>query len=148
MRDEWRYAAIVGNSSAIARFLAKGSDIDKRDRYGQTALMLAARYGRAEVVRLLLEHGADLDVTAKYGLSALMLAVINGHTQVAKQLIDAGANTQLCGSGAPGFAGKTARDLAEIGGLTDLADTFKWSAAHSYTVCSFLVCLRKFPDFY
>ena len=122
MREDWRNAAIAGNRSVIARFFAEGSDINKRDRYGQTALMLAAQHGRAEVVRILLEHGADLDVTAKYGLSALMLAVSNGHTEVAKQLIDAGANTQLRGNGAPGFAGKTAGELAEYGGLTDLAD--------------------------
>lgn len=122
MRGDWRNAAIVGDSSAIARFLAEGIDGNERDRYGQTALMLAALYGQAEVVRVLLEHGVELDVTAKYGLSALMLAVVNRHTEVAKQLVDAGANTQLCGSGAPGFAGKTARELAEHGGLSELAD--------------------------
>jgi ankyrin repeat protein len=78
-------------------------------------------HGRGETVRLLLEKDADMDVTAKYGLSALMLAVINRHTEIAKQLVDAGANTRMRGSGAPGFAGKTAHQLAEHGGLTDLA---------------------------
>ena len=122
MREDWRNAAIIGDSAAIAGLLAEGIDGNERDRYGQTALMLAALRGQAEVVRVLLEHGVELDVTAKYGLSALMLAVVNRHTQVAKQLLDAGANTQLRGSGAPGFAGKTARELAEYGGLSELAD--------------------------
>lgn len=122
MRDDWRNAAIAGDSSVITRILAEGADVNQRDRYGQTALMLAAQHGRAEVVRLLLEHGADLDVTAKYGLSALMLAVVNHNAEVAKQLVDAGANTQLCASGAPVFAGKTARELAEHSGLTNIAD--------------------------
>lgn len=122
MREELRNAAISGDSSVIARFLAEGTHANQRDRYGQTALMLAARHGRAEVVRLLLQHGADLDITAKYGLSALMIAVVNRHIEVARQLVGAGANTQLRGTGPPGFAGKTARELAEHGGLTDLAN--------------------------
>ena len=121
MRDDWRKAAIAGDRRVIERLLAAGADIDGRDRYGQTALMLAALHGRDEVVRLLLDHGADRDVTAKYGLSALMLAVINRRIGVAKRLVDAGADPRLRGSGAPGFAGKTARELAEHGGLTDLA---------------------------
>jgi hypothetical protein len=57
-------------------------------------------------------HGATLDVTAKYGLSALMLAVVNGHVDVLRTLVRGGANLELQGTGAPGFAGKTALDLA------------------------------------
>ena len=121
MQDDWRKAAIGGDIGAIERLLANGVDIDGRDRYGQTALMLAALHGRDEAVRLLVENGADLDVTAKYRLSALMLAVVNRHAGIAEQLVDAGANTLTRGGGAPGFSDKTARDLADHGGLTDLA---------------------------
>jgi len=122
MWDDWRSAAITGNYTDIASLLAQGTEINQLDRYGQTALMLAARHGRAEVVRLLLEYKAEMDVTAKYGLSALMLAVVYRHLDVARQLVDAGADTQLRGSGAPGFAGKTARELVEQSGLFELAD--------------------------
>ena len=121
MRDDWRKAAIEGDSEAIERLLAKELDVNSRDRYGQTALMLAALNGRDAIVRILLENGADIDVTAKYNLSALMLAVVNRHSGVAKQLVDAGANTQIRGGGAPGFAQKTARELAEHANLDDLA---------------------------
>ena len=65
--------------------------------------------------------GAALDVTAKYGLSATMLAVVNQHEQVARALADAGANLCLVGSGAPGFAGKTAAQLAAELNLGELA---------------------------
>lgn len=97
------------------------SDVDARDRYGQTALMLAAHHGRLEAVRALLDRGADLNVTAKYGLSALMLAIVGGHETVARELARAGADRSLRGSGAPGFAGKTAQDLARERGMTALA---------------------------
>ncbi len=120
MRDDWRQAAIEGDYRVVADLLAAGTPIDAVDRYGQTVLMLAAVHGRDEVVALLLEHGADPDVTAKFRLSALMLAVVNHHDRIAHGLVDAGADTSLRATGAPGFAGMTARDLAEDRGLEAL----------------------------
>lgn len=96
----------------MRRLADAGADLDAKDRYGQTALMLAARHGRTAMVQLLLERGAARDVTAKYGLSALMLAVVNRHIEVVRALVDAGADLSKRGSGAPGFFGKTALDLA------------------------------------
>ena len=121
MNEDWRAAAIDSDGPAIERLLAAGMDVDSRDRYGQTALMLAAMHGREGVVRLLLGRGAATDVTAKFRLSALMLAVINRHEGIARQLVDAGADIGIRGSGAYGFTGKTAVDLAEQGGLNDFA---------------------------
>ena len=108
----WKNGVRRGSVDELVRLLASGADIDARDEYGQTALMLAARDGRAESVAWLVGHGAALDVTAKYGLSALMLAVVNGHVDVVRTLLRGGANLELQGTGAPGFAGKTALDLA------------------------------------
>jgi len=121
VQEEWRRAAISGDAGTIGRLLAEGADIDALDRYGQTALMLAAMHGRGDVVRVLLKSGAATDVTAKYGLSALMLATVNRHEAIARELVDGGAETSLQGSGAPGFAGKTARELALDAGLDELA---------------------------
>jgi ankyrin repeat protein len=74
--------------------------------------MLAAHAGHCEVVEILIAHQANLNVTAKYGLSALMLALVAGHADVARLLAQAGADLSLRGTGAPGFADKTAYDLA------------------------------------
>lgn len=112
MDEAWRAAAERGDAAALRAQLDAGADVNALDRYGQTALMLAARLGRAEAVDVLIAAGAELDRTAKYRLSALMLAVINDHEPVVARLLAAGADTALRGSGAPGFAGKTARDLA------------------------------------
>ena len=73
------------------------------------------------MVELLVEHRANLDVTAKFGLSALMLAIVAGHAEIAELLVRAGADVSLRGSGAPGFAGKTAGDLALARGMLELA---------------------------
>jgi uncharacterized protein len=117
MTNTWRDAIEREDLDSLGRQLDEGVNVDVRDKYGQTALMLAARDGRAAVVRFLVSRGAALDVSAKYHLTALMLAVIRSHADVVKVLLDAGADTTLKGSGAPGFYEKTALDLAE--GIND-----------------------------
>jgi ankyrin repeat protein len=122
MDPEFERAATAGDAAALEAHLEAGADVNAKDRYGQSALMLAAHRGHLDSVRVLLRHGASLDVTAKYGLSALMLAIVGGHEAVARALAQGGADRALRGTGAPGFAGKTARDLAQERGMTALAE--------------------------
>ena len=65
---------------------------------------------------------ADLDRAAKFGLSATMLAVVNHHQAVAEVLAEAGADLTRRGTGAPGFVGRTASDLARERGFTLLVE--------------------------
>jgi hypothetical protein len=109
---QWENAVHRGGVRELTELLALGADVDAKDRHGHTALMIAARDGRQDVVGLLVKHGAALDHTAKYGLSAVMIAVVRGHAAVVRTLAEAGASLSLRGTGAPGFAGKTAVDLA------------------------------------
>lgn len=120
MDAAWQQAVVSRDVAAVAQLLHSGADPNARDRYGQTALMLAAHHGHDDVVATLIDAGADLNVTAKYGLSALMLAVVAGHAECARLLARAGANRTLVGTGAPGFAGKTAYDLAVARGMMEL----------------------------
>ena len=121
VRLDWEEASRTGDVGALHRLLDKGHDIDSRDGYGQTALMRAAHAGHAAAVAWLVDHGADLDHTSKFHLSALMLAVIAGHPNVARSLVRAGADITITGTGAPGFHGKTATDLAADRGDKRLA---------------------------
>ena len=109
----WDDAVRSGDVRALARLVRSGHDVDARDGYGQTALMRCAHAGHSQAVAWLIEHGADLDHTSKFGLSATMLAIVAGHPPIARRLISAGAELSTVASGAPGFAGKTARDLAD-----------------------------------
>jgi ankyrin repeat protein len=99
--------------------------VNALDRYGQTALMLAAVRGHLPAVRWLVEAGADLDRRAKFGLTATMLAVVNEHVEVAHVLASAGADIAPEGIGAPGFAGRTAADLARERGFHELVALFE-----------------------
>jgi ankyrin repeat protein len=116
----WHEAIRQGDAAATCALLQHGAEVDARDRYGQTGLMLAAHAGHRDVVATLIEHGADLNLTAKFGLSAVMLAIVAGHLEAARLIAQAGADLSLQGHGAPGFAGKTARDLAAARGMSDL----------------------------
>jgi len=121
MDQDWEDAIRDGDPGRVRRWLDSGAAIDAPDRHGQTALMVAARHGRREIVDLLIARGARLDVTAKFGLSALMLAVINRHAPVAEALLKAGADVTIRGTGAPGFHGRTAADLADESGQPEVA---------------------------
>lgn len=125
MDAAWEDAIKRGDVRTIRDLLKEGSDVDARNRYGQTALMLAAHAGYGEVVEILIAHQANLNITAKFGLSALMLAIIAGHTEVARILLEAGADFSLRGTGAPGFADKIASDLAQERGMLELAAELK-----------------------
>ena len=116
MTDEWKAAVRAGDVARLEALADAGADINALDDHGQTALMNAARDGRMDVVRWLIARGAELDHTAKFHLSALMLAVINGRDAIVGLLVDAGADRSIRGSGAPGFDGKTALDIASAGG--------------------------------
>ena len=66
--------------------MQKGADLNATDKWGQTALMLAAGRNDVECTRLLVQAGAKLNIRAKNGLTALGYASENGQTAVAEVL--------------------------------------------------------------
>ena len=54
-------AAMNGNTRIGRLLIDKGADLDKRNRFRDTALSLAAHTGHPSFVRLLLTAGASLD---------------------------------------------------------------------------------------
>jgi ankyrin repeat protein len=96
-------AATNGDVRGVDAALAAGADVNSRDSFGVTPLMLAARgrqpditnpaaTDRPEVVELLIKHGAQPNATTATGFVALFWAARYGHYKVAKVLVDAGAD--------------------------------------------------------
>ncbi|MGD9193094.1 MAG: ankyrin repeat domain-containing protein, partial [Desulfobacterales bacterium] len=50
-----------GNAEVLNWFLAIGINVDTKNEFGETGLVIAAEEGYQEIVRLLLDHNADVD---------------------------------------------------------------------------------------
>ena len=88
-------AARNGNVEIARLLLAQpGIDVNVKNKWKSTPLMLAAGVGHLEVVELLLGH-ADTKVdlqAAYYGRTALIEAALNGHLDVVEKLVAHGAD--------------------------------------------------------
>ncbi len=71
------------------------ADVNVRDNFGVTALLLAAQRGRADLVEVLLDKDADVNAKTKEGVTALMAAAEYGHTEIVKSLLDKGADVNI-----------------------------------------------------
>lgn len=75
--------------------LEGGASVHARDRFGNTALLIAARMGHTNILDLLLERGSDLSQVNLAGSSALLRAVTMGRRKMAKRLLDLGADANV-----------------------------------------------------
>jgi ankyrin repeat protein len=89
---ELRRAASSGETGRVAELLAQGTDPDGRNRFGTTALHLAARQGRLAAVELLLAAGAAAARRDNHGNTAAVLATWGGHREVLQTLLDRAAD--------------------------------------------------------
>ncbi|HUW36862.1 MAG TPA: ankyrin repeat domain-containing protein [Rhodocyclaceae bacterium] len=146
-------AAREGHNHILELLLRNKANVLKINKYGDSALLLAAFNGRAQAVeklvaagaainpkgwtpliyaafggyttiaRLLLEKGADVDAAAPNGVTALMAAARNGHLKTVQLLLDHGARLDLRNQD-----GATASDWAAAAGNSDIADLLKQRA--------------------
>ena len=58
------------DATEIKDLLKRGSDVNEKDRYGNSALMFASGEGHIEIVRLLIDNNADLDIESMWGATA------------------------------------------------------------------------------
>jgi ankyrin repeat protein len=72
--------------------LEEGADVNEKDNWGYTALMVASREGHTDIVKLLIKNGAYINTQDYDRRTALIYATEEGHTDVVKLLIDGGAD--------------------------------------------------------
>jgi ankyrin repeat protein len=85
-------AARTGKLGPVKALLARGADVNAKERRGQTALMWAAAEGHAAVSLALLQAGADFRTPLPSGFTPLFFAVREGRLDVLRVLLKAGAD--------------------------------------------------------
>ena len=86
MRAVSPYFIEQGDVEIVRLLIGAGADLNRQNRQGRTALMLAADSGRLDMVEMLLEAGAVPTILDDGGKAALDWAVDKGHEAVAERL--------------------------------------------------------------
>ncbi len=110
-------AAARGDWNKVRSLVREGADVNARNGWGESALMIASWHGRREVVRWLLENSADINATNANHWNALMMAAARGNREVVEQLLARGAQV----NGRTRF-GWTPLMLAAAGCYSDLVE--------------------------
>jgi ankyrin repeat protein len=82
-----------GTLNEVTSLLERGANVDARDDFERTPLMMASLGGHSRITEVLIKAGADLDATAKYGQTALQFAEERGNNDIVALLLGAGAGS-------------------------------------------------------
>jgi hypothetical protein len=114
----------MGDLGTVQMYATHGVPPDLRNRYGRTALHVAASQGHTDVIRYLISAGADVNAVDCMGMSPLEIATSNFREEGAERrkgsarlLADHGA-IAIRGSeeqAKKGLHGCTLEDLEKIG---------------------------------
>lgn len=88
-------AALQGNIDEIRRHIEAGSDLDEKDDYGSTPLIVAITFDKTDVAVALIEAGADLTVPNNEGSTPLHIAAFFCRTGIVESLLENGADKNL-----------------------------------------------------
>ena len=85
-------AAYCNHVDVVRLLLEFRAEVDRRDKWGKTPLIAAAKEGHDECVRVLLDAGAAVDASEENGKGALYYACSAGHTSTVQLLLERGAD--------------------------------------------------------
>lgn len=88
-------AALMGNLRAIQQHIKAGSDLNEKDEYGSSPLIIAATFGKTEVARVLIEAGADMNCKSNDGSTPLHTAAFFCRIEIVEALLNKGADKNL-----------------------------------------------------
>lgn len=148
MRQPILESAWEGYGDIIKLLITMELDVNKKDRFGRSALIVASHHGKTDVVKILLENKADYAILDNKRQSALLAASRKGHTKIVKLLLEKNADTSV-----RDLEGFTPVLAACEGGHTVVAHMLFETGA-DVSVCDnigqsslFLACLHNCEDF-
>ena len=88
-------AAFLGDLRLLQEHIAAKSDLNQKDQFGSTPLIIATLFGKTDVAKQLIEAGADLDLTGADGGTALHSAAFYCRTEIVAALLAKGADISM-----------------------------------------------------
>jgi hypothetical protein len=88
-------ASFMGNLDAIRGHIQAGTNLDQKDPYGSTPLIIATTFGRTEVAKALIAAGADINLPNGDGATPLHSAAFLCRTEIVKALLENGAERNV-----------------------------------------------------
>jgi len=110
-------AASAGDLARVKSLIEKGTDINARDKGGETPLFLAVLAKTDEVAEFLIAKGADIDARDNLGMTPLYYALEGGSKNMIELLISKGADvnaTNKFGATPLHVASQRTKDVVEL----------------------------------
>ena len=82
-----------GDLNSVRLLIEAGAEVNVKNEYYETALILAAKNAHTVVVETLINAGADMNAKDHFGRTPLMWAICRGHATVVNMLLKAGARS-------------------------------------------------------
>ncbi|WP_311954340.1 ankyrin repeat domain-containing protein [Mucilaginibacter terrae] len=79
----------MGNHHLGKLLLQSGADINSRNSFSETPLIVAAQCGFNDFTAMLIDNGADVAAVDNNGRSAMDFASESGYTEILEQLLAA-----------------------------------------------------------
>jgi len=88
-------AVFMGDLNTVVKHIQAGTDLNKKDQYGSTPLLIASTFGKNEIASALIDAGADLNITNAEGSTALYVASFFCHEEIVVALLKANADKEV-----------------------------------------------------
>ncbi|NGP75042.1 serine hydrolase [Balneolaceae bacterium YR4-1] len=85
-------AVLQGKNEIVRQHVEAGADLNQKDAYGSTPLIIATTFDKPEAADILIEGGADLEITNNEGSTPLHIAALFGRVEIVRMLLDGGAD--------------------------------------------------------
>jgi len=130
-------AAARGDAGKINSLAKSGADLNARDGFGRTALMVAAYRNHLSAAEMLIKAGADVNALDSERYDVITIAAVANNLPMMKLAIASGGNTKLMTSPYDGTALIAAahlghveivRELIRTGAPLDHVNNLKWTA--------------------
>jgi uncharacterized protein len=92
--DGLHAAVVAGSSSRLDQLVRTGADVNTRDSFGRTPLMIAAYRGDIAVARALIELGANVNALDHHSYDAVTIAAARDDVEMLRLLLSSGGNAR------------------------------------------------------